>query len=81
MLSHDCARLGFIKVKTTENFSIIMKKHIVSIFLFAACLSVSAACKTHQKMPVWTKLALGKIGVDYGDSVRKYLIGKCYCSK
>lgn len=53
-----------------------MKKHIVSIFLFAACLSASSACKTHQKMPVWTKLALGKIGVDYGDSVRKYLIGK-----
>merc|ERR1740128_1439856 len=52
-----------------------MKKHIVSIFLFAAWLSVSSACKTHHKMPLWTKLALGKIRIDYGDSVRKYLIG------
>ena len=52
-----------------------MKKHVVAIFLFAASLSVSSACKTHQNMPFWTKLALGKIGADYGDSVRKYLIG------
>ena len=58
-----------------DTFSIIMKKHIVAIFLFAASLSVSSGCKTHQNMPFWTKLALGKIGADYGDSVRQYLIG------